>query len=616
MDTDVEQSLSDYWRINKSSIKELELVEMLRSLQRLSRHHLPDTIKLGYTDDYAGYCTAEEIKINPALALEAAQYPVGGKNFDTIAGVTLHEIAHHLIQSPTILENLKAKTRGSVGKQTLATELSKLGEDYVADGHFKGKQNQYIQKARRFYSKHYRAKQGIDSNDGFDQLNTGNPLADAFNAYASLIIYQEQIDATKLSAKGNELLQIIFKNFGKLREQDSQTRTVTYLKTMWELNSIMEKDAKMQRVTDPKGKRLRSQPRIQDYADDKVGELAKGIEGLPDANTKTVDVNQTTLTPEEMQKIEEYQAEEASDVTDLLNNLIAEQIQQEYADGSEDAGTLSREQVRQMVKQKMYSRRTDESRECVYHGKSAETIRYWDTDEDMRKALSWLRNIKSVRDRITLRRLESGKLDSRRLYRSSIDGCIFKNTKTKKNQQRRIWLVMDGSSSMSGESHIYELCATVNAVLPNARVLLYGTADHNNTHIYRLDDSKGMLRQSPHGNTPSGDAVLYAATVLNKEGGGLLLHFTDGEPNTGLKFEEALDIVDCKFPKVTVLNVMPERASRSYQVSKRTGKPYVKTQTIGFDIVSGKHDGKQGCSINTGFAVILQQAIARMMNLS
>jgi hypothetical protein len=495
MDTTV--SLSERWRINKSGIKELEYVEVLRSLGRLVAYHT-DTYDIKYATKagarpfYTELNVHRKLKpviyINPKAVKDSDEFPLPGDKFDVLCGLTLHEVAHILVGS----FDVSYKCWDDVSRLVM-----EVGEELCADNYFtkNSKQWEYIRTARDFY--------------GEIQLrcNTSNPLLDALTAYTSIAIYNKPV--TDISEVGKELLPIIVREFHDLTKRSPDDRVRVYKEVARQINEKLGLEAGSS-TDDHRKERIHKQ-------------TAEARANMP----KEWGGDQTYLTQKEAAQTEKLLAEEASDVSQLVSSLVSDMT---------DIGAR-------------YSRPNP----IITKNVSTLTLGYWEPDEKLVKALMWLRNIKTSRDTVILRAQETGKIDKRRLYRAPIDGLVFRDTRTKKRVKKRIWLLMDGSGSMLDKAEMFKLCAALKGVLPEARVYTYHDICRR-TEIIRLDTKLRMIRIKPTGETPSGDAIIFVGQLLQQAGGGILIHFTDGTVNSGISILGAYRVVEKKLPKIVLIN--------------------------------------------------------------
>ncbi|MDQ7784009.1 MAG: hypothetical protein RDU20_14090 [Desulfomonilaceae bacterium] len=153
--------------------------------------------------------------------------------------------------------------------------------------------------------------------------------------------------------------------------------------------------------------------------------------------------------------------------------------------------------------------------------------------------------------RRTRRGLTEGKVDSRRLYRWSIDEKIFKmRQKLEPDQQWSISLVVDASASMARKNRgEFPWTATEKTLVSLAeaakqsrtKLQVYAYYEQGRCcQIVSLLSGDNVFTLCPTGETPSGQALLAAALLSSgKAGKTLILHVTDGGANCGIDVSHA-----------------------------------------------------------------------------
>ncbi len=163
--------------------------------------------------------------------------------------------------------------------------------------------------------------------------------------------------------------------------------------------------------------------------------------------------------------------------------------------------------------------------------------------------------IKRSRRREIRRGLIEGKLDARRLYRVPINGRVFKNKQAPASEYLwQICIVADASASMAGKSEKHtpwyiaeKTFASVAAANLFRNVLdIYAySAEKNICTLTQLWHGGELYSVMPAGRTPSGQAIMAAATLLNKKFNrkrkkNMIVHITDGAANCGLPLSDAI----------------------------------------------------------------------------
>jgi hypothetical protein len=173
-----------------------------------------------------------------------------------------------------------------------------------------------------------------------------------------------------------------------------------------------------------------------------------------------------------------------------------------------------------------------------------------------RKQETLVRHIRRKRNR---RGLSEGKLDERRLHRVFIDGKVFKDKQCRGSDHFwQICIVADASASMSGkdeagisekrfrrpweiaEKSFVSLAAAARGNRNQLDIYAY-RAERNVCILTRLLHSNTVYSVVPAGRTPSGQAIMTAASMLDAgHANRMIVHITDGAANCGLGLGEAL----------------------------------------------------------------------------
>ena len=529
----MDTALSSQWRVNQSDQKDLELAEVLRSLQRVAKHQFPAGAQVEYLaeedKDVAKTDNKSTIKINVAPIKKLRKYPVPAELMDVLSGYTLHEAGHLVVESGLMKSYLSGDT---------IMPIADIGEDIVVDNLYpkNSRQRQYIKKSRKY----------VGDEQGEPTL-TGNPLIDGLLAFCSVMLYNNNVPQG-LSEKGLQILQVLLTELKDINKLQARDRAQAYIKASDGVRAILRLQASQKRLSDPRGKRLRAGYSIQNYIDREEEKMEKDASSALKEQTegKKEGLSQKTL-----QKILTAVEEDTVDISQQMRNL-AQQV-------GVDPRQLWSPTYRTVL--------TNNPRS--HDG-------YWQPDEELLKELQWLKLLKSERDYITERPIEQGKIHPRSLYRAGIDQKIFRRKTLKKLKPKKLWLLMDASGSMDGSTgrKLYRSCAAVKQVLPDARIYLYSTGggrvlnERADTHIVRADDKQGMKQIRLGGGTPCGDAIIFVSHLLQKEGGGILLHFTDGEANSGQIVQVSYRVLEQNAPKVGLINALP-RVSHYWQSDQK-----------------------------------------------
>jgi len=139
------------------------------------------------------------------------------------------------------------------------------------------------------------------------------------------------------------------------------------------------------------------------------------------------------------------------------------------------------------------------------------------------------------------RGLYSGKIDGRRLYRTPLSGKVFKQKELTVKDTWDITILVDASLSMSGvegkeweltESTFVSLYEAIKGTRNRLDILCYFERAKY-CEIFRLLHHDKLHSIIPNGRTPMGQAIIAASLTIPKGKKRMILHITDGEPNSG-----------------------------------------------------------------------------------
>ena len=164
--------------------------------------------------------------------------------------------------------------------------------------------------------------------------------------------------------------------------------------------------------------------------------------------------------------------------------------------------------------------------------------------------------------------LDNGKLDGRRLSKVGVGKTtVFRHRDLKDRPSLAVELVLDVSGSMSHQLHVVNGTACIfaeglKALYPKVwcEVITYngGSGWHHEVELTRLACStmKLSLQSVWHGGgTPSGEAIASALILLSRrrEQRKVIIHFTDGAPDSSSAVRQALEL--CEKDRVEVVTI-------------------------------------------------------------
>ncbi len=548
-------ALSTNWRVNKSNIQYIEMANAIRELRKVvgTIDTSARSVLFGHMGDSFNSAEAKLISIDPAYALKNC--PIEPEDFDVLVGLAAHEAGHSLVDSYRIL-------KGSLNVYD-TQEIKKIGEEIYVDcyiiRHFSvlGK---YIKASRNAYR--------TDSNN----INWSSTLT-AWGAMSVYNIIPPQDITTKVAHE----LSLVLAIARPLSQQDCDIngRSMIYQQIL----RALEEAARMEENKE-KSKRLLSKS-IAPQEEDAVSEA---LDKLEDPDARPLAESESPKEAEDESDKDEANEEPKTGQTGVPegdNSNTDTDDASESSDGSgednEDEGpkgdptnyhgTVSQNLSPQLLKaiEEALDLETEDFTSTI-EGLSAEGTsipypilyqlasgkRMQNFDPLLTNGLYWINSIKNSIGKETYHGEEEGVIDQQRLYRAAIDGKPFKRTVKLPRKDIDLVLLLDASGSMSDKEIIYTAAASLHKVIPNSLVTSYSSSS-SGTVVTSLNASQRLLhRPRIDGGTPSGEALLVMAI---RKPNSLIIHFTDGDSNKGIKVPAAMDIISNKYPGVCVVDI-------------------------------------------------------------
>lgn len=561
------KALSDNWRVTKSSVMGIDLANALESLTRVIGYTGVDWgVEFNSNPDSGTFSAIDDsnlITIDPILALEDNVFPIKGANFDVLVGLACHEAMHVKTDAKYLVDRLGTSIFAAGNQQLGAGEttlgsIAVVGEEITAD--FYGERHypkigEYIKTCRKHYLEITK-----------DNLNWNSPI----QTWLATAVY----GASPLSFKGDwGVLAPMFKATEQLRDEDnSPPERLRIYREIWE--AVQTQVNKQKSANDALKQLLKQAPQSEtetedwqdsmtgdspdkgqgkgkpsDSSDSASGESGESGEssdsgqdqgkGKPKRITGLLEKNNNVLTPHDM-----------STINKTLEKTIKKAVNDAAKDRTAELDALAKEDNSTRSNVRSFSKTTPPSFiQTTANGKINTNI-----NDKLRKELEFLQRIKNSVGRVSLKGEIRGSIDKRRLHRYFVDGGYRKRSRKLPEKELKIVFVVDSSSSMHEHRDIYDVVNTVKLVLPEAVVYNYGDQT-----IQRHPKGRYTLSINPDGWTASGDAVITAA-IENPDS--LILHFTDGELNSGITVESMYRILNSKFPQVSLVNILWKSKSR------------------------------------------------------
>ncbi len=594
--------LSDTWRVNRSQVPVVELAQAIRALAKLAGSVSSDVkaIKFNTTKSSGqrGDKESNTIVIDPTFALRE-EYPIPPDDFDILAGLAVHEAAHlsvgsAIIETDHITGRLGISGKGSRHTKLLLERASQItlcnrpfnvgemlsvGEEVYTDrwlGRHFPIQSKYLLKSRRAYNT---GDENIDWTDPFEAWK-------AISVYGHMPSMEMPEDALKalsimtrlskdLAMQDNELNERVGFYLAAWKEltllsQQQQAEEIAHPKTQSldvsaKSTVVRSGDGSGSGESNPDGDATGGSETKEDEEDtaeqqgdkaqedkgdegeapdseeddengDGEGDEEEGDDGPPEPTTtepatddKTSQDNSlpiapiASIDPDLASRIAEALDMESTDITDALAQLLAE-----------------------------VPPKADEKRPATIWQRAITPIDKT-FDEALYRDLLWIKELKNTIGIQVWHGEKRGRIDQPRLYRAAIDGGAFKVRRKTPLKEINLVLLLDASSSMMNRTSIYECAKSLHKVIPEATVLTY--SDVNEGVVISVQgERQGIFREvRTAGQTPSGLAILAAAMKFPDS---MIIHFTDGETNVGPLPTDVLKLMEEKFPKVQVVNIL------------------------------------------------------------
>ena len=564
-------SLSRKWRTTSSQIKEIELANSLRSLERVVGNVLVGKapMKLRYGTDIS-YQQGQTIAIDSRLATK--QTPIDSNDFDVLCGLSLHEATHKKVGTNHI--SYRA-TPNLSGTKLSYDSIVQIGEEIYVDNTVSQTSPihaSYIKKAREAYGKDMK-------------VNWDNPVESWLATSVYGIPFPQDINQKTLKIL-NHLFQL---------SEDLKTKVGKSWKRVWLEHSAREKLYRdcwekvrylVEKPQFPGSKPRKKLDRIllsqaqQEY--DKWKKQQKpdvslevsnddffGEETWADKVFSGEDLDeQESVEPSESKKETQLDSEEAigeSKIDELgfrSDETVIPDFHQKY--------DLD-EELKELVEEALLSESEDITNEidnitnvkCKHPivFKLAQSKPIEDFETSLVRELEWLRELKNSTGKVVYNGEPKGKVNGRQLFRVKTDGLIFKKIFRQPQKDISLVLLLDASGSMGGKESIYKAASSAHRIIPETKVFSYTDAPNTGIVIQNHTIGKKFLEIIPTSNTPSGIALLVMAVKFPSS---LIVHFTDGLSNVGTTPQDALQIITDKFPNTTIINVIYQGDIRQY----------------------------------------------------
>ena len=509
---------SNNWRINKSSLMAVEGAQILKALQKVvGASGLPPGFQVKFSTK--GSCSGidiegKEVIIGGGKLFEEA--PMPADKFDVLVGLALHEVEHWKIETANVWRIANRKY-ADIGKDLPSNyegtfrDFVNIGEDIVVESSLAANTNLVDYGDALFSWATYKMREA-----------NPNKLMELWIEYGlghkadRLLNLPPEMD-TPMS----ELVALT----GWLRHShSSRERAVAYTHYWNTLKDIILNPVEPPTpLTDPdfqddNGTNTPAdssgEPSLAPASDTKPsggsGDGEDESDSKPDSNNRQEQDEglKPPLAPKPEDAIDNDLAKAIEDAVQSDSEDITDEVAEEFKNGTNNPSQTTHPVIR--------------SRET-----KTPLIK---PDPILCKRLG---RVMTIRKRLQARIMHGekyGRIDKRHLYRVGTDERVF-NLKYKfPDGFPNTRILIDLSGSMSGRQADEVLqAAGALQTLVNAEVWCYDSS--STVNLVRVDEGKLVHQFQTGGNTPSGLAIVGVSLGMRR--GGLVVHLTDGEHNSG-----------------------------------------------------------------------------------
>lgn len=544
-------SLSDQWRIRKSTIPEIELNYVLRALTRVIGSISPNTETVKFGIMTYNEPATKTIILDIREAIGKNQFPLDPETFDELVGLASHEAGH----SGVLSGEISKKYRPDDIPEFTYSDLITIAEEVYDDGWIRRNfpvHGLYLDKAR--------AASKTDSPVDTDSIG---------QVWLAKSVYGHTVDTTQISKLHEPVHSLLdgltkdlsFNDLFHITRKTKYQNIYTVIAKLLQLESVKSKlQSNLDTLVD-KGLLKQSPKPSKELADmglepqSDIKKLMNAL-GLEEDQDKPQSEDQSTTRSSEPLPIHPEHNPNSMDydgVSDQEQEKINQLLQQ--VDQASDSATEDiTQEVDGLVDDPGSLEHTYNMNMAIIYSNDKGPLYTDKVDAKLIKDLSWIQRIHNVSRRQVIRGQEEGLLDRRRLHKHQIDQHVYKRYKRVAEQELDLVLLLDRSSSMSRRTSIYEASRALRQVLPrnNVQILSYSNPGIN-VDIKNHTSSGQVTEILPDGGTPSGKALLGAAVKYPTS---MIIHFTDGAANEDIMPNKAGKIIAEKFPKIKIVNVI------------------------------------------------------------
>lgn len=506
---------SEYWRKNKSAVETKELSKVLFALRKVGRHIATNLKPIEWVTDF----NSVNGKIGVDLKLAKGDYPIPPGRMDLLVGIVAREAFHCSILTDVIWFQVRKKIKDlPAEKEYLLALLIGIGEDIFT----------------RHIAKDTVWKNYLPFCWSYVRVPYKGDVTRVPTVHTLLYIFANYVFMDKLSVNMHPGYHYLFQKLLELRDAIIKTadesskskrcglRADIYLE-MW--NEICRCSKDWQPDLSPQELGLFEGNNLEDNDRD----------FLPRDDSEDADDQDNFENREQKEKTSDLK------LLQKINEIVEQFNDKSVIEHVEEAAE-------------------DEQWKIIdtTFGKATIPCRMKPDPVLVSRLRQIFRMQKSHRSRRYKynRALLLGKIDGRRLYRSSLDGRLFRQKEHfYHDNTRNIVILVDGSASMTGGLPAGgKQWSQTERIFVSLFEAVKGTGNRLDVYSYYeragvcevslLAYNKKLYTVRPGGRTPTGQAIVAAAVKMPKDKKRLIVHLTDGEPNCGISVQKGLEFCD------------------------------------------------------------------------
>lgn len=570
---------SDNWRINKSGLMAVEGAQILKALQKVAgASGLPSNFKVKFATKAHGSGVnfeTREVTIGAGRLFNEA--PIPADLFDVLVGLTLHEVGHQQINTDKVGEVLERATQSwDQHEASIFQHFCNIGEDIAIESKIRADPNlaEYDEILHKWATAQMCEAQPDKLLEVWLEYALGHKSTTVLNLPEHLVEPMQQLVALT----------------GWLRKHtyNWSTRTRAY-RNYWDA----VKDAILNPPKPPEPEPdLQSQDETQACAG-ADGESESGAENTSTKPDPSAPAPEPAPEPPSDSEVESQSSQEPEQSIEAAGTSGEENsISEPDGDSSQTGSGKETEMERPLTPHPEEDSITDELAEAIEDAIETDSedvteqvaeefgqqagsmhplrtvIRSRETktplikpDPQLRKRLERIMTIRKRLQARTMHGEQYGKIDKRHLHRIGTDERVFSLRYKFPDGFPDTRILIDLSGSMSGREadEVLEAAGALQTLV-NAEVWCYNY-DDGQVNLVRMDEGRLVHRFKPDGQTPSGLAIVGVSLGMKK--GGLIIHLTDGEHNSGQAPRGANWIVKGK--GINLVNLIWGDSTRQYR---------------------------------------------------